>query len=151
VQHPIGSFFAGTAAWCLALEGVTSCGGLAVSPADAGNPAKDGSTQDAAGVDGAYLDTGAPADANALKPEVGTPECDVYDPSGNVVCVVCADDNWHCGLEVLQPCPQGTQTHSPCASHAECYLCTDAGTGELYTCKPGLFWGGPNTDSTCHF
>jgi hypothetical protein len=108
-----------------------------------------------AGTGGAGGSAGFPADGGLVDvvgldvlglPSVGSPECNVQLDSGEVICVLCNDDMWHCGDAIMRQCPAGTMHRSACSSAGEtcftsCVSDGDSGSvGDYYYCEPGLFW-----------
>jgi hypothetical protein len=128
----------------LVLMGLASCGGQAVVPSgDSGTSGRDGYVTDGPPNDEFAQDTGAPTDA---RPPVDSPECNIQEESGNVECVLCSDGNWHCGLDVLPPCPTDIRQGSSCSTpDKSCFACNAGGNGDEYTCSlKALIWGSPN-------
>ena len=129
---------------------LASCGGQALAPdGDSGGSQTDG---------GAHTDTGdldhiAPSDgasrSDTALPDPDSSRCDIQEDSGNVVCVLCSDQKWHCGLQVLPQCLAGTKHKAPCSTFNEqcftsCVSAADgASSGDWYTCEPGHFWSTP--------
>jgi hypothetical protein len=63
---------------------------------------------------------------------------------GNVsACVFCADQNWHCGGVVFEPCPAGFNASAPCdpqvnsSPHHGCFMCGSDGVGRETACSDG--------------
>ena len=97
-----------------------------------GSTTRDGSSVDATATDGSIEDSGAPPDA----PAVDSGQCIVLPDGGTPPCILCSDDQWHCGTEVLSPCPPGVAINTPCSTvNQSCFGCNaQTGVGFQYSC-----------------
>jgi hypothetical protein len=80
-------------------------------------------------------DSGSPYGDGNLRPEVGSNECVVQ----NGTCVLCSDDNWHCGTAVYPQCPAtiGPNGGGSCVPGKgfPCVTCDSDGIGYEVPCS----------------
>lgn len=102
----------------------------------------DSSASDDSGpvVDASQLDIWQPPDAPADAPPADSSSCEQNPGDGSLpYCVICADDNWHCGDITLPQCPPWNEGSATCATpNAECFTCNQT-SGTQFLCY-GSTW-----------
>jgi hypothetical protein len=110
---------------------LASCGGLATS----GNGGSSGS-----GASGGSGGDGGAAGDGASLPAPGTSQCDMPGSGiGNMPCILCSDEKWHCLATPYAQCPPGVTSCSGGAVPASdnpCVTCSN-GTGLFLKCIGG--------------
>ncbi len=148
----------GTAALVASLA--SACGGKSVvvpdsggGSAGSGGAAGSGGSggMGGAGGSGGTGGTGGTAGAGGSPHDAGLPNPDssacVMQPAdgAEAPCVLCSDDNWHCGALVYPTCPSGAEAGAPCAITSppmQCVQC-DGPMGNELSCMmfpKGTFW-----------
>jgi hypothetical protein len=146
--------------YILGAVALVACGGQTVangSGTGSGAPSGSGSGMTSGSGSGSGPDSGPsypPMDAGAFGDagvdaghafiDAGGKLCEVY----NNTCVMCADGDWHCGGEELEPCPAGTIAGSSCAppneptTSAGCLVCNSNGSAVQFKCGDQV-WQAP--------
>jgi hypothetical protein len=122
-----------TLAWCwLALTSL-ACGGKTAEVGDAG-ASSGGPSSTSGGSSGTASGSGSSSGANL--PETGTAAC---DDAGRDLCVLCDDQNWHCGKTVLEACPSFLDASENCVGvvigASDCFSCDSQGQGDEWECQ----------------